>query len=152
MFNNLQYCKAKESLKNKLNRCTSQAPNREKTRKEVSVLDVGRKPQRIIPGKSPRNQVGTEYPVVPPPPTWFKPGSLYFSLEGPQQFSSGKGHFYQESVNLYWTFVKGTTAEAQGTTAIAVGARGYFKASFRFRLKARKDTTTPTGLPKSQNL
>ncbi len=36
--------------------------------KEVSVLDVGGKPQRIIPGKNPRNQAGTENPIhiVPP--------------------------------------------------------------------------------------
>ena len=29
-------------------------------------------------------------------------------------------------MNLYWNFAKGTSAKAQGTTAVAVGARGYF--------------------------
>ncbi len=34
----------------------------------------------------------------------------------------------EENVNLYWNFAEGTTAEAQGTTATAVGAVGYFEA------------------------
>ena len=38
--------------KKELNHCTSQEPNGEKTRKEVSVLDVGEKPQSIIPEKT----------------------------------------------------------------------------------------------------
>ncbi len=41
-------CEAKDSQKSELNRYTSQEPHGEKTRKEVSVLDVGGKPQRII--------------------------------------------------------------------------------------------------------
>ena len=32
-----------------------------------------------------------------------------------QQFSTGKGHFFEENVSLYWNFAKGTTAKAQGT-------------------------------------
>ena len=32
-------------------------------------------------------------------------------FEGAQQFSSGKGHFYEDSLNLYWNFSKGTTAK-----------------------------------------
>ena len=46
-------------------------------------------------------------------------------LEGAQEFSSGKGHCYEENVNLNWKFAKGTTAKAQGTTTITVG---YFEA------------------------
>ena len=47
-------------------------------------------------------------------------------------FSSGKHgtckrHFFEENVNLCWDFAKGTTAKAQGTTAIDVGAVGQFK-------------------------
>ncbi len=45
-------------------------PNGEKTKKEVSVLDVGGKLQRIIPEKTLRSQAGTENPnphTVPPP-------------------------------------------------------------------------------------
>ncbi len=45
-------CKAKDSQKSELNHYTSQEPNGEKTMKEVSVLDVGGKHQRIIPGKT----------------------------------------------------------------------------------------------------
>ncbi len=45
-------CEAKDSQKSELNHYTSQEPKGEKTRKEVSVLDVGGKPQRIIPGKT----------------------------------------------------------------------------------------------------
>ena len=51
---------------------------------------------------------------------------LNFALEGTQQFSSGKGHFYEANENLYWKFSKGT--KAKGTTAIAVGVVGYFDA------------------------
>ena len=50
--------------------------------------------------------------------------SPWTSLLGAQQFSSGEGQFYQENVNFYWNLAKGTTAKAQGTTAIAVGAVG----------------------------
>ena len=50
--------------------------------------------------------------------------ALNFSLEGAHKFSSGKGHFYQE--DLYFTFSKGTTEDAPGTMAIAVGAVSYF--------------------------
>ena len=42
--------------------------------------------------------------------------------------SVGKGHFYEESVNFYWNFVKGTTAKAQGIMAIAVGVVGDLEA------------------------
>ncbi len=45
-------CEAKDSKKSELNHYTSQEPNGEKTRKEVSVLNVGGKPHRIIPGKT----------------------------------------------------------------------------------------------------
>ncbi len=54
--------------------------------------------------------------------------ALNFALEGARQFSTGKGHFYEENVNLYWNLAKCTTAKAKGTTAIAVGAVGYFEA------------------------
>ena len=47
---------------------------------------------------------------------------LNFALKEAWQFSSGKGYLYLKKVNLYWNFGKGTTANAQGTTAIAVGA------------------------------
>ncbi len=53
--------------------------------------------------------------------------ALNFALEGARQFSYCKGHSYEENVNLYWNFAKGTTAKAQGTTAVAVG---YFKARY----------------------
>ncbi len=33
--------------------------------------------------------------------------------------SALEGALYEENVNLYWNFAKGTTAKAQGTTAIA---------------------------------
>ena len=39
--------------------------------------------------------------------------ALNFALEGAQQFSPGKGHFYEENVNF-----------AKGITATAVGAVG----------------------------
>ncbi len=39
-------------------------------------------------------------------------------LEGAQQFSSGQGHSMRKI--LIWNFAKGTTAKAQGTSAIAV--------------------------------
>ena len=35
--------------------------------------------------------------------------ALNFDLEGALQFSFGKGHFYEKSVNLYLNFAKGTT-------------------------------------------
>ena len=35
-----------------INHHTSQEPHEEKIRKEVSVLDMGEKPQRIIPRKT----------------------------------------------------------------------------------------------------
>ena len=37
-------------------------PNGKKTKKEISVLDVGGKLQRIIPGKI-HSQIGTENPI-----------------------------------------------------------------------------------------
>ena len=51
--------------------------------------------------------------------------ALNFDLEGALQFSFGKGHFYEKSVNLYLNFAKGTTERAQGTTAIAVCDASY---------------------------
>ncbi len=45
-------CEARDSQKSEPNHCTSQEPHGEKTRKEISVLDVGGKPQRNIPGKT----------------------------------------------------------------------------------------------------
>ena len=47
--------------------------------------------------------------------------------EGAQQFPFGKGHFYEENSSLYLNFAKSTASKAQGTTAIAVGAMGYFE-------------------------
>ena len=41
--------------------------------------------------------------------------ALNFPLEGPQQLSTGKGHFYQENVNLCCNLCKSTAAKAQGT-------------------------------------
>ena len=52
--------------------------------------------------------------------------ALNFVLEGAQQFSPVPS--MREIVNLYWNFAECTTAYAQGTTAIAVGGRGYFEA------------------------
>ena len=53
--------------------------------------------------------------------------ALNLALEGVQQFPSGKGHLYKEKVTLYRNLAKGTTAKAQGITAIAVAGRGYFE-------------------------
>ena len=50
--------------------------------------------------------------------------ALNFVPEGAQKLSSFKGHFFEEIVNLYWNFAKGTPAKAQGTMAIAVDAEG----------------------------
>ena len=36
------------------------------------------------------------------------------ALKRAQKLTPGKGHFYQENVNLYLNFVKGTTAIADG--------------------------------------
>ena len=47
--------------------------------------------------------------------------ALNFTLEGAQQFSSSKGHLYEDNVNLYRNLAEGTTAKAQGTTAKAQG-------------------------------
>ncbi len=46
----------------------AKSPMERRQKKEASVLDVGGKPQRIIPGENPRHQVGTEDPIhlVPP--------------------------------------------------------------------------------------
>ena len=52
------------------------------------------------------------------PPSWMS-----------RQFSSG--HIYEENVNLCWNFAKGTTAKAQGTTALAVGSVDKFKAWYK---------------------
>ena len=41
----------KNSQKTELNHCTSQEPNGDKTKKNVSVLNVGGKPKKIIQGK-----------------------------------------------------------------------------------------------------
>ncbi len=68
-------CEAKDSQKSELNHYTSQEPSGEKTRKEVSVLDVGGKPQRIQPGKNPSIQVGPENPIHIVPPVGFEPWS-----------------------------------------------------------------------------
>ena len=46
--------------------------------------------------------------------------TLNFAPKGAEQFSFGKEPFYEESVNLYWNFAKGSTAKAQGTTGIVV--------------------------------
>ena len=44
-------CEAKDPKKSEFHHCIKK-PNVEKTRKEVSVLDVGGKPLSIIPGKT----------------------------------------------------------------------------------------------------
>ena len=50
---------------------------------------------------------------------------LNLALKGAQYFYSGKGHlFFGE--DLYWNLAEGTTAKVQGTTAIAVGAVGFW--------------------------
>ena len=54
---------------------TSQEPSREKTKKEVSVLDVGGKPQRIIPGKTHAIRQGLKNPIHIVPQVGFEPGS-----------------------------------------------------------------------------
>ena len=53
--------------------------------------------------------------------------ALNFALEGAQQFSPGKGHFYEENVNLYLNFAKGITAKAQGTHGNCCGCRGLIR-------------------------
>ena len=53
-------CEANKNSQREKRTTCSQEPNREKTRTEVSVLDVGGKPQRFIPGENPRSQVGTK--------------------------------------------------------------------------------------------
>ena len=45
-------CEANDSQKSTYNHCNNLEPNEEKTRKEVSVLDVGEKPQTIIQGET----------------------------------------------------------------------------------------------------
>ena len=55
---------------------------------------------------------------------WQGMQALNFALEGAQQFSPGKGHFYEENVNLYLNFAKGITAKAQGTHGNCCGCRG----------------------------
>ena len=51
---------------------------------------------------------------------------MNFPLKGAQHFSS-KGTSIGEC-KCYWNLPEGTTAKAQGTTAIAVmGAKGYFE-------------------------
>ena len=43
--------------------------------KEMTVLDVGGKPQRDILGKNPHGQAGTDYPIHMVPPVGFELGS-----------------------------------------------------------------------------
>ena len=62
---------------------------------------------------------------------------MSFALERAQPFTSDKGHFYEENVNIYWTVAMGTMAKAQGTTAIAVCAVGSFEAGLTYRILAR---------------
>ena len=38
----------------------------------------------------------------------------YFVLEGARRFFLGKGHLYEEFVNFYWDFWKGTKAKTRG--------------------------------------
>ena len=49
---------------------------------------------------------------------------LNFALEGAEQYSPGKEHFYEENVNLYLNFAKGITAKAQGTHGNCGGCVG----------------------------
>lgn len=44
---------------------------------------------------------------------WKRKWALNFALEGAQTFSSGKGHFYKERINLCWDFAKGITAKTK---------------------------------------
>ncbi len=67
--------KRKDSQKSELNHCTSQEPSGEKTRKEVSVLDVGGKTPENYSRENPRNQAGTENPIHIVPQVGFEPGS-----------------------------------------------------------------------------
>ena len=53
---------------------------------------------------------------------------LNYILKGAQQHFLRKGALYEDNLNLYCNFAKGTTAKAQGTAAIAVGALGYLEA------------------------
>ena len=55
---------------------------------------------------------------------WIIIQALNFALEGAQQLLSSKEHLYEDSLNLYCNFAKGTTAKAQGITVTAVGAMG----------------------------
>ena len=48
---------------------------------------------------------------------WKRKWALNFTLEGPQTFSSGKGHFYEERINLCRDFAKGITAKAKPVQA-----------------------------------
>ena len=58
---------------------------------------------------------------------------LELALEGVQQFSFDKGHFYVENVSLN-CLAKGTTAKAQATMANAVGAVDYLYSIVLYRM------------------
>ena len=60
-------CEARDSQKSKLNHCTSQEPNGEKTGKEVSGLDVEGKPQRIYYRENPHSheETANQIHIVP---------------------------------------------------------------------------------------
>ena len=51
------------------------AKRKREDNEEISVLDVGVKPQRIIPGRNPRSQVGTENQIHIVTPIGFEQGS-----------------------------------------------------------------------------
>ena len=66
---------AKDSQKSKLNDCTSQETNREKTRKEIS---------RRFSRENSCSQVGTENPIHKVPPVGLEPGPL--EVEGEERY------------------------------------------------------------------
>ena len=68
--------------------------------------------------------------------------ALNFALEGAQQFSPGKGHFYEENVNLYLNFAKGITAKAQGTHGNCCGCRGLIRGLYVSCRPQTRDNTS----------
>ena len=72
--------------------------------------------------------------------------ALNFDLEGTQQFPSGEGHFYEETINLYWNFAKGTTAKAQQCTINCWGCHVFFffRPAFRAKVFHGKFSTMPS--------
>ena len=63
--------------------------------------------------------------------------ALNFSLEGAQQFSFVKGHFFEEIVSFYLNLAEGTTATAVGCKA--GGVVGYSEACGRLTFGSNLD-------------